>query len=226
MTYGRNAPANRLQRRKHRTRTALIKAAQGFIAVGKLNVAVLEITQAADVGMGSFYNHFDSKEQLFQVALNEIFDSFGLMLDRLPPVDDPAEMFARSFRLTVRWLRRRPDEVRVLLSVGVGQLMSERGLAPRALRDIAAANRIGRFQIDDLELAVTLAVGALFGLTQLLHDHPERDDAHAADRLAQDLLVVYGLSAQEAREVCMRALPDLDDRFAGLSNLAHAGKQE
>ena len=90
MTYERHALTNRLQRRKHRTRAALIKAAQGFIAVGKLNVAVLEITQAADVGMGSFYNHFDSKEQLFQAALNEIFDSFGAMLDRLPPVDDPA----------------------------------------------------------------------------------------------------------------------------------------
>ncbi len=176
---------------------------------------MLEITQAADVGMGSFYNHFDSKEQLFQAALNEIFDSFGAMLDRLPPVDDPAEMFARSFRLTVRWLRRRPDEVRVLLNVGIGELMSDRGLAPRALGDIAAANRTGRFRIDDLELAVTLAAAALFGLTQLLHNQPERDAAQPAERLAQDLLVVYGLSAEEAHEVCGRALPDLDDLVAG-----------
>src|ERR1700752_135560 len=147
MTYERHVLANRLQRRKHRTRAALIKAAQGYVAVGKLNVPVLEITQAADVGMGSFYNHFDSKEQLFQAALNEIFDSFGAMLARLPPVDDPAEMFARSFRLPVRWLRRRADEVRVLLNAGIGKLMSERGLAPRALGDIAAANRTGRFRI-------------------------------------------------------------------------------
>lgn len=59
------ASVNRLERRKQRTRAALIKAAQTFIAAGKVNVPVLEITQAADVGMGSFYNHFDSKEQLF-----------------------------------------------------------------------------------------------------------------------------------------------------------------
>jgi hypothetical protein len=137
------------------------------------------------------------------------------LLDRLPPADDPAELFARSFRLTVRWLRRRPDEVRVLLNVGLGQLLSDRGLAPRARRDITAANQIGRFQIHDLELAVTLAAGALFGLIQLPHDQPERDDAHAADRLAQDLLVVYGLSAEEAQEVCLRALPDLDDIAVG-----------
>ena len=48
--------ANRLDRRKARTRAALIRAAQTLIAQGRMNVPILEITQAADVGMGSFYN--------------------------------------------------------------------------------------------------------------------------------------------------------------------------
>lgn len=52
---------NRLDRRKARTRAALIGAAQACIAAGKTNVPILEITQAADVGMGSFYNHFQTK---------------------------------------------------------------------------------------------------------------------------------------------------------------------
>lgn len=64
--------------------------------------------------------------------------------------------------------------------------MSDRGLAPRALRDIKATNRTGRLHVDDLELAVTLAAAALFGLTQLLHNQPEHDAAQHADRLAQD----------------------------------------
>ena len=63
MTSEPLAPANRLERRKHRTRAALIRAAQGFVVAGKLNAPVLEITQTADVGMGSFYNHFDSKDR-------------------------------------------------------------------------------------------------------------------------------------------------------------------
>ena len=53
---------NRLDRRKARTRAALIRAAQTLIAEGRTNVPILEITQAADVGMGSFYNHFESKD--------------------------------------------------------------------------------------------------------------------------------------------------------------------
>lgn len=55
MTEAQPVADNRLERRKMRTRAALIRAAQGFIAAGKLNVPVLDITQAADVGMGSFY---------------------------------------------------------------------------------------------------------------------------------------------------------------------------
>src|SRR5262249_29752669 len=160
----RSTGKNRVERRKQRTRGALIKAAQAFIAAGNFNVPVQDITQAADVGIGSFYNYFDSKEQLFQAALNDIFDLHGALLDSLAEVDAPAETCARSFRLTGRLFRRRPKESRVLLNSGMGPLLSERGLAPRALRDITAANRAGRFHVADPELALALAAGALLAL--------------------------------------------------------------
>ena len=48
---------------------------------------VLEITQAADVGMGSFYNHFDSKEELFEAAVADVLDAHGALLDQLTAVD-------------------------------------------------------------------------------------------------------------------------------------------
>jgi AcrR family transcriptional regulator len=200
----------RQERRKQRTRAALIRAAQGFIATGKPNVSVLEITRAADVGMGSFYNHFDTKEQLFQAALQDIFEVRGVLLDGLPAVEDPAETFARKFRVIGRMFRRRPQESLVLLNVGLGSLVSERSLPPRALRDIKTAHRAGRFQVADPELAVTLATGALLGLNQLLLEQPERDDAEATDHLAENLLRVYGVPADEAQEMCRRLLPELD----------------
>jgi len=195
-----------------RTRTALIRAAQTFIASGRLNVPVLEITQAADVGMGSFYNHFDSKEQLFQAAIDEVLDAHGALLDKLTPTaEDPAETFARSFRLTGRLFRRRPDMSRILLNNGLALISAERGLAPRAMRDIETAARAGRFSVDDPVLALAVAGGALLGLGRLLHDQPERDDAAAADRVTADVLVMFGMPAAEAEEICHRPLPDLDE---------------
>jgi AcrR family transcriptional regulator len=205
-------PTNRLARRKQRTRTALVKAAQRLIAEGKVNVPVLEITQAADVGMGSFYNHFDSKDELFEAAVADVLDAHGAMLDRLTAsIEDPAETFATSFRLTGRLFRRRPQESRILLASGMALLSSERGLAPRALRDIRAGVEAGRFQgivDDDPELALAMAGGALLGLGNLLRDNPDRDDAAAADMVTENVLRLFGLSAAEARAVCRRPLPD------------------
>jgi AcrR family transcriptional regulator len=204
-------PPNRLERRKQRTRAALIKAAQSFIAAGKLNVPVQDISQAADVGVGSFYNHFESKEQLFQAAVNEVLDAHGALLDTLTEsVEDPAETFARSFRLTGRLFRRRPENTRVVLNHGMGLLTSDRGLGPRAKRDIAAAAAAGRFQVADPELAMAVAAGALLGVGQLLQDQPERDDAQTTDQVAEDVLRLFGLSAKEAHELCQKPLPDLD----------------
>lgn len=124
-------PPTRMARRKQQTRAALIAAAQTFIAAGKLNVPVLEITQAADVGMGSFYNHFDSKDELFDAALTEALDAHGALLDALTAaLEDPAEAFACSFRLTGRLFRQRPQECKILMSSGLSLLSSDRGVAP------------------------------------------------------------------------------------------------
>ncbi|MGD1171383.1 TetR/AcrR family transcriptional regulator [Mycobacterium seoulense] len=203
-------PSNRLERRKWRTRAALVKAAQRLIAEGKVNVPVLEITQAADVGMGSFYNHFDSKEQLFEAAVADVLDAYGSMLDRLTEsIEDPAETFATSFRLTGRLFRRRPQESRILLANGLELLSSPRGLAPRALRDIKAGVAAGRFDVDDAELALAMAGGALLGLGNLLRNDPDRDDARAADLVTEDVLRLFGLGAAEAHAICQRPLPDV-----------------
>ena len=100
---------------------------------------------------------------------------------------------------------------RVLLNTGLTSISADRGLAPRALRDIDAATRAGRFSVDDPMLALAVAGGALMGLGQLLHDQPERDDAETADRMTRDVLIMFGLPADEAAEICRRPLPDLDE---------------
>ena len=78
-----------------------------------------------------------------------------------------------------------------------------------------------RFHVDDPELALTLAAGALLSLNRLLHDQPERDDAQATDRLVENLLRVYGLPADEAQEICRRPLPDLMSSQSKGANPSH-----
>jgi AcrR family transcriptional regulator len=208
-----NAPAqptNRLDRRKARTRAALIQAAQTLIAEGRTNVPVLEITQAADVGMGSFYNHFETKEQLFAAAVEDVMDAYGQLLDSLTAgIEDPTEVFACSFRLTGRLYRREPELSRVLLNNVLRLLSADNGLAPRARRDIAAAVDVGQFDVDDLDVAVTMTAGALLALGQLVHDQPDRDVEETTDRVTEDLLRMFGVPRRRAQRIAALPLPDL-----------------
>lgn len=214
---------NRLQRRKARTRGALIAAARNLIAAGRLDVPILELTQAADVGMGSFYNHFDSKDELFRVAVEEALSAYGETLEQLGlALDDPATRFAMGFRLTGRLHRRNPELSKILLHHGVSLAGPVKGLTALALIDIEAAIASGRFNVADPELALVVTTGAAVTLGQLLHDKPERDDAEATDQITEDLLRMMGMPADEARALARGPLPDIAEVERDALGLADA----
>ncbi|UUZ58212.1 TetR/AcrR family transcriptional regulator [Nocardioides sp. B-3] len=146
MTTTAEAPT-RVDRRKERTRNALLGAARQFLSEGRTSVSIQEITDAADVGFGSFYNHFESKEALFRAAVDSTLQAYAVLRDAVvAEYDDPAEVFSVSFRMTGRLQRQVPEMVRVLLHEGMRILTYDEGLAPRARRDIAAAQEAGRFR--------------------------------------------------------------------------------
>lgn len=201
---------SRLERRKQRTRAALIKSAQTFIAEGKLDVPVQEISQAADVGVGSFYNHFESKEELFQAAINDVIEAQARLLDALTEsIEDPAEKFAARYRLTGRMFRLRPKETQIGIALGMRLILADQGLGPRGIRDIGAATAAGRFKVTDPELAMVIGAGTLLALGQLLHDQPERDDVKTVDEVTENLLELFGMPADEADRICRLPLPDV-----------------
>ncbi|MEU0414232.1 helix-turn-helix domain-containing protein [Streptomyces griseorubiginosus] len=201
----------RLDRRRERTRNALVYAAQRLLAERRTDVAIQEITELADVGVGSFYNHFDSKEDLFRAAVAEALEWWGVTMDRLTAdLDDPAVAYAQSLRMTGRLHRRHPELSRILLHHGLELAHSDRGLAPRAHRDILAAVHAGRFRTEDPDLALALTAGAVLSLGALLHAQPERDAAVSADLVARGLLQQFGIPAEEAARICSLDLPDLD----------------
>lgn len=207
----------RRERASERIHAALLRAARQFIREGRPNAAILEITQAADVGLGSFYNHFESREALFHAAVDEALETVGQLLDRLgADRADPADRFAQSFRLMGRLNRTEPELTQVLLSTWTGVLHAERGLVPRARRDVEAGIRTGRFTVEDPALALALTVAAWLTLTELLLTQPERDAAADTDAMAVAILRMLGLDSGEAERICSRPLPDVT------SDLGHA----
>jgi AcrR family transcriptional regulator len=203
-------PANRRERGKARTRAALVQAAQRFIRAGQRHVPILEITKAADVGLGSFYNHFESRDALFEVAVDEALDALGARLDELGAgIDDPAEVLAQGFRLTGRLFRQEPALMQVATSAGPGLMAAQRGLVPYTRRDLEAGIRAGRFSVTDLELALGMVVGSAVCLGEILRQQPDRDAASSADRMAAAVLRMLGVPANEADRIASAPLPEV-----------------
>ena len=133
--------ATRLERRKARTRQALVDAAVRLIAEGRgERASIQEITEAADIGFGSFYNHFEGKEELFRTASEEILERWGQMLDRAcAGLNDPAEIFSTSFRISGRLGWTHPE-----LAGFIIMQRKTRGVSPR--RNTASSHRKTQFQ--------------------------------------------------------------------------------
>ena len=175
---------SRLDRRKARTRQALIDAAVRLIAEGRGDRAsIQEITEEADIGFGSFYNHFDSKEQLFRTASEEVLERWGQMIDRASAgITDPAELFAVGTRISGRLGWTHPDIAGFLTGAGLDALDIPGGLAPRALRDIQAGQAKGRFTVADAEIALSAVAGGLLGLLRMCRRHPDRITERSEER--------------------------------------------
>jgi AcrR family transcriptional regulator len=201
---------SRLDRRKARTRQALIDAAVRLIAEGRGDRAsIAEITEEADIGFGSFYNHFDSKEQLFLTASQEVLERWGQMIDRASAdLTDPAELFAVGTRISGRLGWTHPDIAGFLTGAGLSVLDIPTGLAPRALRDIRAGQVSGRFTVPDAEIALSAVAGGLLGLLRVCQQHPERVTETTVDQLAEAELRLLGVPAPEAARLVALPLPD------------------
>ena len=204
-------PASRLERRKAQTRAALVAAARDLLRTrDPAEVSIQEITAAADVGFGSFYNHFSAKQDLFDAAMDQVLEEHGAMLDDLTSgIEDPAEVFAVSVRITARFPTTHPELAQILARSGPRYLTAPSGLAPRALRDLERARDAGRFRFDDPAVALACTGGALLAVLHLALERRMSASAvdHAADGLAVNLLRMFGLEEKDARDVVGRRLP-------------------
>src|SRR5436305_13314364 len=110
---------SRAERRKARTTTAILDAAERhFLERGFQNAKVDEIAEDADVAVGSVYNHFASKEGLYAAALERALDLFETyMVDEIKPDPDGTalEQLLEVAGRVARFGRERPGHLRMLV---------------------------------------------------------------------------------------------------------------
>jgi AcrR family transcriptional regulator len=110
--------AGRRQRKKQRTRDALIEAAMDlFDAKGYDGTAVHEITDAVDVSERTFFRYFASKEDLVLSFVRDGMDLFAAALAARPAAEDPLTAARNAFQISLRELAGEMGDMPSSLSV-------------------------------------------------------------------------------------------------------------
>lgn len=177
--------ANRTDRRRARTRARLLAAARDLFAekgVGATRTG--EIAERADVAAGSFYNHFEDKDEIVEAVMAEVTEEQGALVDGLTrDLEDPAAVVAYAHRHFVRLAGSDPHLAQLMIRLDASHRLMDSALGPRALRDIQRGLDEGRFDFASPRAALSITGGALLGTMQGVADGALGDDAdivHAA----------------------------------------------
>jgi AcrR family transcriptional regulator len=199
--------ATRTDRRRERTRAQLLDAARvRFARHGVEATRINEITEEADVGFGSFYNHFTSKEDIVAAVVRETVEVQGSAVDALTrDLDDPAEVVSVAHRYFVRLARTDPVWGWLLVNLDVTNDVMRDALGPRALRDLRAGVKAGRFEVDDVRVALNAGGGALLAVMRaVLKDELS---GPVDSRHAEGMLRLLGVEAGEAARIARLPVP-------------------
>ena len=206
-THPSTPPSDRQARRRGQTRAKLLRAAAVlFGRQGVDNTRINEITEAADVGFGSFYNHFKSKEEIVEAVLTETLSAQGTMVAALTTgLTDPAEVVAVAHRHFVELARTDPDWAWLLIRLDLSQKLALGALGPFAEKDIASGIKAGRFRVANRRIAMLGAGGALLSVMREVLDGRAPKDAGRLH--AEGVLRLLGLPPEDAAEVARRPMP-------------------
>lgn len=209
----RSAP--KIDRRRARTRQALMDAGRSLFAVRHVDgVSVDEIVAAAEVAKGSFYNHFADKDvfarEIAAMVRRQVEQSVN---DANLGIEDPASHLARAVCVFVRFATEHRASAQVLWRLNAGATMADAPIN-RALRDnLLAGIRARRFKYIDIESAVLLVIGiVIVALRHALEERLVTTPKKIARNAAAGLLRAFGIPAAQAAQLATEAAGSIFSR--------------
>lgn len=195
------ARPQRSQRRRLETRGKLLDAARNVMAEKGIDLATIaEIADAADVGFGSFYNHFGSKEEIAACVVERELGALQHAIDRLThSVDDPAIALAVAISTLFRHVGNDALLGLFLVRAATSVPQMKERIRKRMGLYVGPGARSGRFAVLDDDVAAEVAGLAIFATLRFSIDSPASDDPEAS---AIDLVLrMLGVSGDEVRAI-------------------------
>lgn len=152
---------DRLARKRQKTRQALLDAARSLVYErGHERIAIQDITERADVGLGTFYNYFESKQAVFEAVLADMRQHFNEELDRIrQPLKDPALIVAQTLKFCFAQAQDNEEWNRFLTYSGLTGDYSLHQDEEQCLMDLKRGIAAGRFKVEDAVFAQNLVLG-------------------------------------------------------------------
>ena len=200
------------RRRGGRTRDALLAAGHRLLAERSMDaLAIDEITQAAGVAKGSFYNHFEDKAALATVIRDDIRQEIEAAVAKVNAgVHDPAQRVARALATYMGYILESPQRAAVILRIASGLASQENPLNAGVLQDVAAGLRSGRFIVPSVEAGALAVIGTCQISLMRSVEEPNRSVMMSlAQQLCALLLRGLGLSFAESESVSAQAMHDV-----------------
>lgn len=201
-------------RRSSPARERLIRAAQDLVGTVGPSASIHLIAERAEVGVGTIYRQFGSKEALLQEATRAALLDFEAWMYRTytASIEDPLEFFSTSMRIYLRMPITHPVNARVLIQPET-VLLSDSPNYPKAARAaLDAAMAAERVKCPDPHLRLTLVQNITRGMLLLGVTKGGALDTTFLDDAAEECLMLIGARRADARRLAhlplAAALPD------------------
>jgi AcrR family transcriptional regulator len=202
-------PKGRVAIRQNRTRQALVDAGYQVISAKGIDLATMqEIAEIADVGAGTVYSYFKSKDELAIAVMEKVIRDLALRIEAVTnSFSDPAQVYAFGVRTVIE---AATGDLRWKQLLNRSEVIADaiyRCMGPFAMRDIENATFAGRFRVSNIKLTWKMATHAIVGAALSVTQN-EFDQAVVTEVVVR-LLCMTGIGEAEAIELASRPRPPL-----------------
>lgn len=158
--------SNRVARRREQTRQRIVESAMAlFLTQGYEETTVAQITEAADIGKGTFFTYFPTKQDVLSFLGEQIMQ---VMVEADNPELSAAERLKAIFNASASWYSANDNAARQMVlaripSAHLNDTSPAREQLLELFRTIVVAGRSSREFVDyDLDAELSLVLSAYF----------------------------------------------------------------
>jgi AcrR family transcriptional regulator len=195
--------------KRERTRSSLIAAAYRVFARKEADaVTIDEIIAEAAVARGTFYNYFQTREEVLTAVAAALSDEMNHSLwAQSAEIEDPAERMAIAIRQFLHQAMRDSTWGWVIVRFGLVAAPLSETIKTGVTTDLEAGMRLGRFQVDNKQAAIDLILGTgLMAMRTILGGYSESD---YPEQIAELILKTLGVDQGEAHSMAFQVLEPL-----------------